>query len=169
MKRVVVYEAKGKTLAKQARPRQNFLKHWRVVRYWARRKYNITDSDLEILLYLSDIELFTRKRLKEFEWLLWWDMTRFNTLRDKGYIVQWREDATRRQAKLYTLSIAAKRIVTTIYKKLLQEEHIPENKINNPIFKGDNYADKMYRKAIRRMNAEREKRMIAERERELGI
>ena len=169
MKRVVVYKAKGKTLAKQTRPRPNFLKYWRVVRYWARRKYNISDSDLEILLYLSDIDLFTRKQFKEFEGLLSWDKTRFNTLRDKGYVVQWREDATRRQAKLYTLSVAAKRIVTTVYKKLSQEEHIPENKINNPIFKGDNYADKMYRKAIRKMNAEREKRMIAEREKELGI
>lgn len=170
-KDVVVYTnpTKGK-IVKQTRERQhNFLKHWRVVRYWAKRKYDITDTDLEILLYLYDLDLFTRKQFKSFEGLLSWDKTRFNTLVDKGYIIQWREDKTRRQAKLYTLSVAAKRMCTTVYKKLLQEEHIPENKVNNPIFQGNNYADKMYRKAIRKMNAEKEKKEKEQRERELGI
>lgn len=164
---VVVYKAKNdkKQIAKQARAKDyNFLKYWRVVRYWAKRKYEISEPDLEILLYLYDIDLFTRGQFRKFEGLLSWDKTRFNTLRDKGYIVQWREDKTRRQAKLYTLSVSAKRMIATLYKKLLQEEHIPENRHNNPIFSGSDYTDKVYRAAIRRMNKEREARIRAERE-----
>lgn len=164
---VVVYKAKHNTkqITKQARARDyNFLKYWRVVRYWAKRKYEISEPDLEIILYLYDIDLFTRGQFRKFEGLLSWDKTRFNQLRDKGYIVQWREDKTRRQAKLYTLSVSAKRMVATIYKKLLQEEHIPENRHNNPIFSGSDYTDKVYRAAIRRMNKEREARIRAERE-----
>ena len=164
---VVVYKAKRNTkqITKQARVRDyNFLKYWRVVRYWAKRKYEISEPDLEIILYLYDIDLFTRGQFRKFEGLLSWDKTRFNQLRDKGYIVQWREDKTRRQAKLYTLSVSAKRMVATIYKKLLQEEHIPENRHNNPIFSGSDYTDKVYRAAIRRMNKEREARIRAERE-----
>ena len=170
-KDVVVYtNAKKGKIVKQTRERKhNFLKHWRVVRYWAKRKYNISDSDLEILLYLYDIDLFTRKQFRAFEGLLTWDKTRFNTLRDKGHIIQRREDKTRRQAKLYTLSVACKRMLTTVYKKLTQEEHIPTNRHNNPIFSGDSYADKMYRQAIRRMNEERERKMIAQRNKDLGI
>lgn len=168
-KTVVVYKG-NKRIVKRAREHEhNFLKYWRIVRYWAKRKYDITDTDLEILLYLYDIELFTRGQFLKFEGLLAWDKTRFNKLQDKGYIIQWREQATSRQAKLYTLSVRAKRICSTVYKKLLQEEHIPENPRNNPVFKGDNYMDKIYRNAIKRMNAERDKRIKEERDRELGI
>jgi hypothetical protein len=164
---VVVYKSKSskKQIAKQARARDyNFLKYWRIVRYWAKRKYEITDTDLEIILYLYDIDLFTRGQFRNFESLLSWDKTRFNELHEKGHIVQWREDKTRRQAKLYTLSVSAKRICATVYKKLLQEEHIPENRHNNPVFTGSDYTDKIYRAAIRRMNKEREARIKAERE-----
>jgi hypothetical protein len=168
MAKVVVYTPKGedkKRLIKQVRLKEyNFLKYWRVVRYWARRKYDITDTDLEVLLYLYDIDLFTRSQFRDFEGLLSWDKTRFNKLIDKGYIVEWREKNTRRQAKLYALSVSARRMCTTVYKKLLQEEHIPENRHNNPIFSGDSYADKVYRTAIRKMNKEREERLRKERE-----
>lgn len=168
MPKVVVYTPKeddGKEIIKIAKLREyNFLKYWRIVRYWAKRKYDITDTDLEILLYLYDLDLFTRYQFRQFEGLLSWDKTRFNALIDKGYIVVWRKKKHHRQAKLYTLSVRAKRICATVYKKLLQEEHIPENKVNNPIFSGDNYMDKVYRKAIHRMNKERDRKLREERE-----
>lgn len=172
-KTVVVYKGKTKgknKIIKRAREHKyDFLKNWRVVRYWAKRKYDITDIDLEILLYLYDIELFTRKSFREFEGLLRWDKTRFDDLLKKGYLVEWREKPNPRQARLYTLSIMAKRICATVYKKLVQEEHIPENHVNNPIFKGNNYMDRMYRKAIKKMNKERELKLQQEKEKELGI
>lgn len=171
---VVVYKPRrsdGKKIRKQAKLREhNFLKYWRVVRYWAKRKYDITNEDLEILLYLYDEDLFTRGQFRKFEGILSWDRDRFNYLQEKGYVVIWREKNNPRQAKLYTLSVSAKRICATVYKKLLQEEHIPENAQNNPIFKGEgSYMDKVYRKAIKRMNMERDKRIREEREAKLGI
>lgn len=173
MPKVVVYTPKtndDKEIVKTTRPRKyTFLKYWRIVRYWAKRKYDITQEDLEILLYLYDEELFTRGQFRKFEGILSWDRNRFNHLQSKGYIVVWRKKNNPRQAKLYTLSQSARRIVTTLYKKLLQEEHIPENKNNNPIFKGDNYMDKVYRKAIQRMNMARERKIREEKERELGV
>ena len=93
-----------------------------------------------------------------------WDRNRLSHLIRKGYVVTWREKEMRTQAKLYTLSVGAKRICSSVYKKLLQEEHIPENKRNNPIYRGDSYMDKVYRKAIERMNMAREARLRKERE-----
>ena len=173
MPKVVVYKPKrddDKEIVKAAKLKEHdFLKYWRVVRYWAKRKYGITNEDLEILLYLYNIDLFTRGQFRKFEGILSWDRNRFNYLQEKGYIVTWREKNNPRQAKLYTLSVSAKRIVNTVYKKLLQEEPIPENKQNNPIFKGENYMDKVYRKAIKAMNMERERKLREERERSVGI
>ena len=91
-----------------------------------------------------------------FEGLLAWDKTRFREFINSGLIVVWRDHVGySKQAKMYELSTKSKRICSSIYKKLTQEEHIPENPKNNPIFKGDGYADKMYRKLIKQMNAAR--------------
>ena len=143
-------------LTKQVRgDRYSFLKYWRVVRYWAKRKYNISMEELEVILYLYDMDLFTRKQFIKFEGLLTWDKTRFNHFIEKGWVIVWREHkGYSKQAKMYTLSVGAKRMCASIYKKLLQEEHISENANHNPVFTGSSYADKMYRKAIRAMNKE---------------
>lgn len=135
----------------------NFLKWWRVVRYWAKRKYGISNEDLEVLLYLYDEGVFTRKEFKKFEGILSWDRNRLNELMDRGYIVLWRDHkGYKKYGKRYTLSAHAKMIVNTTYKKLTQEEHIPENHYNNPIFKGDGYMDKKYRSIIKLMNSKRD-------------
>ena len=147
-----------KVLTKHVRPKQhNFLKYWRVVRYWAQRKYGLSNYEIEMLLYLYDKPLFTRKDFLQFEGLLAWDKTRFKELQNNGMIVVWREHkGYSRQAKMYELSNLSKRICASIYKKLTQEEHISELPQNNPVFKGNNYADKMYRKLMKQMNAERD-------------
>lgn len=145
-------------LTKLTRERKhNFLKYWRIVRYWARRKYGLTDSELELLLYLYDIDLFSRKDFQKFEGVLEWDKKRLADFIEKGYIGVWRDHVGySKQAKMYELTVKAKRICSSIYKKLTQEEHIPETGRNNPIFRGQAYADIMYRKLIKKMNSERE-------------
>lgn len=157
VKKIQIVRRKAK-LTKDVKPKpHNFLKYWRVVRYWVKRKYNISMEELEMLLYLYDIPLFTRKEFKQFEGLLAWDKTRLNYFINKGWIIVWREHkGYDRQAKLYELSVGAKRICHSVYKKLTQEEHMPENAVNNPVFKGSQYADKMYRKVMKQMNRKRD-------------
>jgi len=137
----------------------NFLKYWRVVRYWAHRKYELSTEQIEMLLYLYDQPLFSRKDFQNFEGLLSWDKTRLKEFVDKGLIIVWREHVGyKKQAKMYELSVKSKRICNSIYKKLTQEEHISETPHHNPVFKGNGYADKMYRKLMKQMNANRDKK-----------
>lgn len=165
MPKVTVYrrpksDANNNTITKFASPKQhNYLKYWRVVRYWAHRKYGLSTEQIEMLLYLYDQPLFSRTDFKTFEGLLSWDKTRLKEFVDKGLIIVWREHVGyKKQAKMYELSTKSKRICSSIYKKLTQEEHIPENPTNNPVFKGTGYADKMYRKLMKQMNSEREEK-----------
>ena len=37
----------------------NLMKHYRVIRKWACKNNNLTDSDLELLIYLDCIDLFS--------------------------------------------------------------------------------------------------------------
>lgn len=150
---------KGRTLVYNHKlPQLNFMKYWRIVKYWAKRKYDISESELEVLLFLYDEGLFTRRQFRNFTSLLSWDKDRLNKFIQRGYVILWREHKGYKQrAKLFTLSVTAKRICNSIYKKLLQIEKIPENSINNPIFKGNNSTDKIYRRLIKQMNEKKPK------------
>lgn len=133
------------------------LKWWRVVRYWAKRKWGISTEDLELILFLYSEDLFTRKEFSNFNGILTWDKERLNEFINKGLVVVWREHKGYKQrSKLYTLSLKAKRMCAEVYKKLHQEESISEHHQNNPIFKGVNYTDKRYRKIIKMMNKKRD-------------
>ena len=46
----------------------NLLKHYRIIRKWACRNNDLTDADLELLIYLDCIDLFTKKRF--YGWFL---------------------------------------------------------------------------------------------------
>lgn len=133
-------------------PYDNVLKYWRVVRYWVKRKYGITDIELEILLYLWDEQVFTKDYFINYEGILKWDKERWSRFRDKGWIIPWRPKELHRTKYLYVLSTEARIICLNVYKKLYQDEEISEKAQSNPIFKGDAYMDKMYRKIIRQMN-----------------
>lgn len=136
------------------RPRNNnFLKYWRVIRYYVKSKYKITDSEIEMLLFLYDENIFTKDKFNEFARTMSWDKRRFSVMVEKGYIKVWRERASGQNSNLYELSMASKRICNHIYKKLLQEETISEDPYANKIFKGSNYMDKVYKKIIKSMNS----------------
>lgn len=151
-KRYYVSKKKATTPKYQVREKRfNFLKNWRVVRYYIMRKYNITQVELEMLLYLYDENLFTKRDFKDFEQSMAWRKERFDQLMEKEYIRLWRK-GTGNQASLYELTMSAKMICNQTYKKLTGEEHISESPNQNIVFKGEKYMDKIYRKLIRKMN-----------------
>ena len=38
----------------------NLLKHYRIIRKWACKSYDLQEADLELLIYLDAIDLFTK-------------------------------------------------------------------------------------------------------------
>ena len=132
--------------------KSDYLKYWRVVRQFVKVKYGLSQADLDILLFLKSEEYFSKDKFDEFDSLISWNVHRFdNLLRDN-----WIEVFRKRQGKykgVYTLSQKAKRVTTSIYKKLDGEE-IPSSNDGNPMFlKNVSYTDKVYRNFIREMNA----------------
>lgn len=129
------------------------LKYWKVIRQYVKARYELNQSDLDMLLFLYSEGYFGKDRFKEFAELVSWDRDRFERLRQNGWIENFR--AGRRGVKgLYCLSFKAKRMINSIYKKLSGEE-IPMTAENNPMFKKKvKYSDKVYRNMITRMNQE---------------
>jgi hypothetical protein len=131
--------------------KSDYLKYWRVIRQYIKVKYGVTQSELEVLLFLNSEKYFSKDKFDEFDKILSWDKNRFEKLRQQGWIEVFRERKGRTKA-LYVLSYKSKRLITSVYKKLNGEE-IPTSPSQNPIFlKNVSYSDKRYKEAIIKMN-----------------
>lgn len=130
----------------------NYLKYWRVIRYYIKNRYKLSDSELDMLLFLYDEDVFDKEKFNDYATLMSWDKRRFSSMVNKGYIKKWRDRKEYNRTNLYELTFTSKRIISHLYKKLMQEEIISENPYRNEIFKGSNYMDKMYKKIIKSMN-----------------
>jgi len=129
----------------------DYLKYWRVIRYFIKQKYGLTQAELEMLLFLRSEKYFSKDDFDEFDELLSWNKNRFEKLRQEGWIEVFRKKEGKRRV-VYQLSYKAQRMITTLYKKLEGEE-IPESKSSNPLFlEGANYTDKVYRNYIKKLN-----------------
>lgn len=147
----------AKALRTQPRRREhNFLKYLRVVQYFIKRKYDINQAELDMLLYLYDVPYFRRDDFDFYGKTLSWDAHRFYDMVHKGLIKEWREGGVKDgRAKLWELSYKSKKICSLTYKKLLGEESISESARENPIFKKEKYTDKVYKMVIEKMNKSR--------------
>ena len=128
----------------------DYLKYWRVIRYFIKAKYGLNQADLDMLLFLNSEDIFSRDKFKEFDNILAWDVSRFERLRKDAWIEVFRNRMGKRKA-LYQLSYKTQRVITSIYKKLNGEEISTSG--NNPMFaRNVSYSDKIYRNMIIEMN-----------------
>ena len=132
-------------------PPYDYLKYWRVVRYFIKAKYGINTVDLDIMLFLYSEKYFGKSKFDEFDELVAWDRHRFENLLRDGWISVFRKRSANKKT-LYELSHKGRRVISLIYRKLNGEE-IPESPSINPMFlKNVCYTDKVYRNMIKEMN-----------------
>ena len=138
---------------KQKKEMENdYLKYWRVVKYYVKAKYGLTQAELEMLLFLKSEGYFDKDKFKEFDALISWNVNRFDKMRRDGWIEVFRRRDGKRKA-LYQLSMKSKRMIDLVYKKLNGEE-LPMSDSHNPMFRRDaTYNSKVYRNFIKQMNA----------------
>jgi hypothetical protein len=130
----------------------DYLKYWRVIRQWIKVKYNLTQCDLDVLLFLYSETYFGKDKFDDYNDLLGWDMNRFFRLQQEGWIEKFRNRVGKSKA-IYKLPIKTTRMIQLIYRKLSGEE-IPVSQSQNRMFaKNVSYTDKRYRDMIIEMNA----------------
>jgi len=148
------YWTEKKRRYERSTPKYDYLKYWRVVKYYVKRKYGVLTADLDMLLFLYSEDMFDKERFEEYNNVIGWDKARLKRLIEEGWISIWREKTPTRRA-LYEISFKGRKMCETIYKKLNRETTISECRKWNPMFRNDvDYADKVYRNYIRKMNIE---------------
>ena len=135
----------------------NLLKHYRIVRKWACKTYDIKDADLELLFYLDCKKHFTRNDFIEGVYTYSWDKARWERLRSDGWIDVWSQrNRTTKKFTVYTTSFKCKNLINRIYRILLAEEDLPTS-IRSKFYKNKTYTDKVYNKAIDDMIKDKER------------
>ena len=131
---------------------KDYLKYWKVIRQYYKVKYKITQSDLDMLLFLHSEKYFTRDRFDEFARILSWDRLRFDRLLKVGWLVIFRSK-TGRTKTVYSLSEKGNRLITDIYMKLNGSEISMTPQKNRMFLRKAKYSEKVYVDMIAEMNA----------------
>ena len=126
-------------------------KYYRIVRKWVCKANKINDADLELLIYLDAIDLFTKDDFKKGTYSYSWDNRRWNRLLKQGWIVVWRErNRTTQKYHIYKVSYKCKQLISRMYRVMLGEEEMPTNKL-----KENSYIYKVTKKAIEYANKDK--------------
>jgi hypothetical protein len=132
------------------------MKFYKVIRYWAKAKYKLTSSDLDLLFFIYSEGLFSKTDFDFFTRIYAWDTNRFKKLLKEGWIRVWRKpNKQKREKALYDMSYKGKKVIASIYDKMLGTE-TSDQKPNNPMFyaKASSYSNKVHRDALIAMNKE---------------
>ena len=134
----------------------NLLKHYRIIRKWACKNNDLTDADLELLIYLDCIDLFRKKDFENGTYAYSWDNRRWNKLLKNNWIKVWRNrNRTTQLYNIYTVTFKGKTLINRIYRILLGEDDIPTSERRNKIIKGKSYMDKVMSEAIYLVNKDK--------------
>jgi len=131
----------------------NILKHYRIIRRWACRNNNLTDADLELLIYFDCMDFFTKQDYKIGTYAYSWDNKRWNNLLKEGWIVVWRNrNRTTQKYNIYKVSFKCRMLINRIYRIMIGEEEIPTSPRSNKIMRGKTYMDTVLIKSINNAN-----------------
>jgi hypothetical protein len=131
------------------------LKHYRTIRKWACKNNDLTDADLELLIYLDCMEFFTKQDFKTGTYAYSWNNRRWNNLLKEGWIVVWRErNHTTQKYNIYKVSFKCKQLISRVYRIMLGIEDIPTSH-RNSIMEGKTYMDKVLITAIENTNKDK--------------
>ncbi len=134
----------------------NLLKHYRIIRKWACKNNDLTDAELELIIYLDCINLFTKKDFEQGVYTFSWNNRRWSKLIQNDWIQVWRHrNRTTQKYNIYKVSFKGKQLINRIYKIMLGEDDIPTSERRNKIMKGTTYMDKVLQTSIYNVNKDK--------------
>ena len=129
----------------------DYLKYWRIVRFYYKSKYGIKQDELEMILFLYSEQYFNEKTFFHFNTVLQWNRHRLKNMIRDGWVEVFREKVRGRKA-MYQLTYKAKRLVNDIYRKLQGESFVTHAHLVPMFGKSPNYVEKRYKRIILELN-----------------
>lgn len=137
----------------------NFLKYQRLVSMVYSKDNGLTGAELDLLYYLDDILYFTRDHFKTGILDYGWDKRLFDSLLKQGWIFASKNGYRKKgDHNHYNLTLKAKMLVNSVYKILCGQEDLPDRCKRNRSKKNATYIEKVRKRAIEAMDADRAKK-----------
>tara|TARA_R110001592_G_scaffold52831_2_gene162094 strand:+ start:854 stop:1300 length:447 start_codon:yes stop_codon:yes gene_type:complete len=134
----------------------NLLKHYRIIRKWACKNNDLSDAELELLIYFDCMGHFTKQDFKIGTYSYSWNNRRWNTLLKQGWIIVWRNrNRTTQKYNIYEVSFKCKQLISRMYRIMLGEDDIPTSERRNKLIAGNSYTDKVLTEAIYNVNKDK--------------
>lgn len=138
----------------------DFLKYYFLVKTWASVRFGLKYEEIEFLMYFYSEAYFTNKDFDIYARAILNKGKNVSRFVELGLVemLPKQEKVVKRTNKMYRLTHKCKTMIASIYKKLVLEERIDENPMNNPLFlnHSTSYKDKRVRELIKDMNYRRE-------------
>lgn len=131
----------------------DYMKYWRIIRYYYMTQYKITEATLDLLLYMYSEKYFTEKDLYIFLQTFSWDKSRLYKLKKDGWIDLHRKKNINSPA-IWKVTFKTKKLVAALYNKLNGGTISEHYQINPMLKKKAGFAHKTYKNAILKMNEE---------------
>ena len=77
----------------------DYLKYWKVIRQFTKIKYEVSQADLDMLMFLYSEKYFDKYKFEEYEKIFSWDRLRFDSLKRRGWIELFRSGEKKRSLK----------------------------------------------------------------------
>ena len=136
----------------------NILKHYRIIRKWACKNNNLTDADLEVLIYLDCMDLFSKYDFEQGVYSYSWDNRRWSRLLKDGWINVWRHrNRTTQKYNIYKVSLKCKQLIMRMYRIMLGQDDIPTSARRNKLIAGETYTNKVMTQAIYNVNKDKQR------------
>jgi hypothetical protein len=141
--------------------KSDYLKYWRPIKYFIKRKYGVSETNLDVLLFLYSEKYFMLSDLRKYNEIVPWCRERFDNLLRDGFVEVFR-DFPEKRGRIYRLTRKSTRMIASLYSKL-EGNDIPMTHGNNPMFKKKTkYTDKVYRNYIKDLNEKRKQERFSD-------
>lgn len=142
---------------RQYRLQSDYLKFYRIIRYYICRKYQINEVELELMLFLRGEKYFTKKHAEQWKDVLGWDKERFGKMLQNGWIEVYRKAKIGRWCAIYHLPYKAQRMLTSLYDLIEMRKVASVGRSSDSVMykkrKTDvPFADAAYAREIKKMN-----------------
>ena len=135
--------------------KSNYLKYWRPVKFYIKAKYEITEAELEMILFLYSEGYFNKDVFLQYDRIMSWSRNRLCKLIKNGWIDIFRERKGSQKA-LYQVSHKSSKMITTLY-NILDGKDLEFKGVDQTVFKSQvSFTDKFYQRMLEKMKQDAE-------------
>lgn len=102
----------------------NYLKYWKLAKYYIKKKHDLSEDDLDCLLFIYKSKPFTASEFGIYDNMFVFTPSRLKRLVNTGLIAVFREK-TRREAATYVISERGKKVCDDVYAVLDGKKRVP--------------------------------------------